>query len=241
MLLRSECCMSNHMHCSHAGAASVLSCSSMSQICTFCCRRSLLVVTICHPANVQLCYLHRDTGPTPSNALEKLAGSRDAAAAVVQAGSSQAVSMSLLHAQQLQQQQQKQLGRGAVSPEVVEAQLQPGASLELPGQLLAASGNSSSAINTTGSIDHEANSTTPLLSASPAAAAAAEPGNLPPRWFAVLPRLTQLRVMGCGVTGGLPAELSAARQLNSLVLSHNKITGLLPEQLVQLQVRLAGD
>ncbi|WIA22868.1 hypothetical protein OEZ86_009814 [Tetradesmus obliquus] len=50
-----------------------------------------------------------------------------------------------------------------------------------------------------------------------------------------------LRVVGCGACGSLPAELAGARQLNSLVLSHNKLTGSLPEQLLQLQALLLLD
>jgi hypothetical protein len=190
-----------------------------------------------------------------------LFGTNDLAAAAaavqpqLQAYSSEAGSrVQLLLSQHWQQQQQQRGDNSKHSPSSGrEVQLaQQGIYEQLRAQLLPDSTrkNTNSAISTTTAksvpeglkAQAHLHPVTSLLVASPtaAAAAAAEPGHLPPRWFQALPRLTQLRVVGCGARGSLPAELSAARQLNSLVLSHNKLTGSLPEQLVQLQVRWQG-
>jgi hypothetical protein len=175
--------------------------------------------------------LYPRTGPTPSNVQEMLFGITGVAAAAVavqaelQPNSSAAGSrVPALHAQQARQQQHSHVDMALAG---LEAALQPGSDQRL------ADSSSSSSSSSNGLAGLSAG--TPLQSA-----AAAEPGNLPPRWFAALPRLTQLRVVGCRARGSLPAELAAARQLNSLVLSHNKITGSLPEQLVQLQVSAAS-
>jgi hypothetical protein len=173
-----------------------------------------------------------------------------AAAAVqpqLQAYSSEAGSK--MHLQQRHQQQHSDAG--ALSTEHRFQLIQPGIYEQLRAQLLADNSNSSSAVLTavstsgadSSSREYDPRGLDTLVTLAhflppAAAAAAASPGSLPPRWFQVLPRLTQLRVVGCGARGRLPAELAAARQLNSLVLSHNKLTGSLPEQLVQLQVRL---
>jgi hypothetical protein len=166
-----------------------------------------------------------------------------AAAAVqpqLQAYSSKAGSK--MHLQQRHQQQHSDAG--TLSTKHRSQLIQPGIYEQLRAQLLANSSTVISAVSTSGAdsssrgYDPGGLDTLDTLAPFPPAAAAAAPGSLPPRWFQVLPRLTQLRVVGCGARGSLPAELAAARQLNSLVLSHNKLTGSLPEQLVQLQVRL---
>jgi hypothetical protein len=64
------------------------------------------------------------------------------------------------------------------------------------------------------------------------------PGDLPASWFLAFPRLSHLRVTGCGAGGVLHRlPLTATKQLASVVLSRNRLRGSLPAELAQLQVR----
>lgn len=70
-----------------------------------------------------------------------------------------------------------------------------------------------------------------------AAGSAQQPGEFPYSWFVAYPRLTHLRVVGCGAAGVLQGvPVAQAKHLASLVLSHNNLTGTLPDDLAQLKV-----
>lgn len=65
----------------------------------------------------------------------------------------------------------------------------------------------------------------------------ARSGELPYSWFAAYPHLVHLRVVGCGAAGALQGgRIAGAKRLASLVLSHNKLQGTLPDEFVGLQV-----
>ncbi|KAF6265426.1 hypothetical protein COO60DRAFT_955373 [Scenedesmus sp. NREL 46B-D3] len=196
---------------------------------------------------------NRPIGPTPSNVQQMLLGVTDIAAAALQPklqpDSSAAGSRAqTVHFQQARKQQHSDR---AAEPSGQDRQPHPRVAQQLQRQLIADSSSSFSndgvafsnrvASSSSSSTATEQAGVSAAAPSHAAATAAAEPGRLPPRWFAVLPRLTQLRVVGCGVQGSLPAELAAARQLNSLVLSHNRLTGSLPEQLVQFQALMLLD
>jgi hypothetical protein len=64
------------------------------------------------------------------------------------------------------------------------------------------------------------------------------PGEFPYSWFVAYPRLTHLRVVGCGAAGVLRgAPVAQAKHLASLVLSHNRLQGTLPDEVAGLKVR----
>jgi hypothetical protein len=65
----------------------------------------------------------------------------------------------------------------------------------------------------------------------------ARSGELPYSWFSAYPHLVHLRVVGCGASGVLQGgRIAGAKRLASLVLSHNKLQGTLPDSIVGLQV-----